>query len=111
MRTWAHNTELSILAEMGPLGLAALLWVVAAAARALLARVRAREPIALGALAALAALLVVGAGARRALRHQGHVRALVRAGIVSLTGTNGRVHEAAAGRDRVKGLSVTRRSG
>jgi len=60
MRTWAHNTELSILAETGPLGLAALLWVFAAAARALLARVRAREPIALGALAALTALLVVG---------------------------------------------------
>jgi len=60
MRTWAHNTELSTLAETGPLGLAALLWVFAAAARALLARVRLREPIALGALAAMAALLVVG---------------------------------------------------
>ena len=56
MRTWAHNSELDLLAEMGPLGLLAFLWVVLAAARALL---RSRSPLATGALAAGAALLVI----------------------------------------------------
>lgn len=52
MRTWAHNLELSTLAETGPLGLLALLWLLAAAVRMLL---RNASPFALGALAALAA--------------------------------------------------------
>ena len=56
MRTWAHNSELDLLAELGPLGLLAFLWVVVAAARALL---RSRSPLAVGALAAGAALLVI----------------------------------------------------
>jgi O-antigen ligase len=51
MRTWAHNLELSTLAEMGPLGLAALVWLLFAAVRMLL---RSRGPFAVGALAALA---------------------------------------------------------
>ena len=58
MRTWAHNTELSTLAEMGPLGLLALLWLFAAAARACVKRMS--EPFALGGLAALVALFVIG---------------------------------------------------
>ena len=57
MRTWAHNLELSTLAEMGPLGLLALLWLFGAAAVAL---VRRRSPLALGGLAALVALFVIG---------------------------------------------------
>ncbi|MFN2547600.1 MAG: O-antigen ligase family protein [Myxococcales bacterium] len=57
MRTWAHNLELSTLAEMGPLGLLALLWLFAAAARAL---VRRRSALAVGGLAALVALFVIG---------------------------------------------------
>src|SRR5256885_11209121 len=52
MRTWAHNLELSTLAETGPLGLLALLWLLIAAARMV---VRSASPFALGALAALAA--------------------------------------------------------
>ena len=56
MRTWAHNLELSTLAETGPLGLLALLWVLLAAALALL-RSRGRSGFAPGALAALAAFL------------------------------------------------------
>jgi O-antigen ligase len=52
MRTWAHNLELSTLAETGPLGLAALLWLLVAAARML---VRSASPLKIGALAALAA--------------------------------------------------------
>jgi O-antigen ligase len=52
MRTWAHNLELSTLAEMGPLGLLALLWLLLAALRMVL---RSASPFALGALAALAA--------------------------------------------------------
>jgi O-antigen ligase len=52
MRTWAHNLELSTLAETGPLGLLALLWLLIAAARMVL---RSASPFALGALAALAA--------------------------------------------------------
>jgi O-antigen ligase len=59
MRTWAHNTELSTLAEMGPLGLLALLWLFAAAARALVRRMS-RDSFALGGLAALVALFVIG---------------------------------------------------
>jgi O-antigen ligase len=56
MRTWAHNSELDLLAELGPLGLLALLWVILAAARALL---RSRSKLAAGALAAGVALLVI----------------------------------------------------
>ena len=56
MRTWAHNSELDLLAEVGPLGLLAFLWVVAAAARALL---RARSKLCAGALAAGVSLLVI----------------------------------------------------
>ena len=57
MRTWAHNLELSTLAEMGPLGLLALLWLFGAAAAAL---VRRRSSLAVGGLAALVALFVIG---------------------------------------------------
>jgi O-antigen ligase len=67
MRTWAHNTELSLLAEAGPLGLLALIWVAVAAARPLLRTLRGAAPeqareraLALGALAALAAIAVIG---------------------------------------------------
>jgi O-antigen ligase len=56
MRTWAHNLELSTLAETGPLGLLALLWLLVAAVRVLL---RSASPFALGALAALAAWLTM----------------------------------------------------
>jgi O-antigen ligase len=56
MRTWAHNLELSTLAEMGPVGLAALFWLLFAAARLAL---RSTSPFALGALAALAAWLTI----------------------------------------------------
>jgi O-antigen ligase len=59
MRTWAHNTELSLLAETGPLGLLALLWLVIAAAAALLPRVRAGDGLALGGAAAAIALAVI----------------------------------------------------
>src|SRR5262249_42486222 len=68
MRTWAHNTELSLLAEAGPLGLLALGWVAVAAARPLVralggrqapAQVRERA-LALGGLAALACIAVIG---------------------------------------------------
>ena len=52
MRTWAHNLELSTLAEMGPLGLLALGWVLLAATRMLL---RSKNLFATGSLAALAA--------------------------------------------------------
>ena len=52
MRTWAHNLELSTLAETGPLGLLALFWLLIAAARMVL---RSASPFAIGALAALAA--------------------------------------------------------
>src|SRR5207245_57933 len=43
MRTWAHNSELSLLAETGPLGLLALLWIAAAAGISLWRRVRAGD--------------------------------------------------------------------
>jgi putative inorganic carbon (HCO3(-)) transporter len=56
MRTWAHNLELSTLAEMGPLGLLAMLWIWIAAALALF---RSRDRVATGALAALAAFLAI----------------------------------------------------
>lgn len=56
MRTWAHNSELDLLAELGPLGILAFLWVVIAAARALLLS---RSKLATGALAAGVALLVI----------------------------------------------------
>lgn len=56
MRTWAHNLELSTLAEMGPLGLAALLWLCFTAARMVL---RSTNTFAVGALAALAAWLTM----------------------------------------------------
>jgi len=59
MRTWAHNSELSLLAETGPLGLAAFLWAAFRTVRALYASLRAGEPIALGALAAATALAVI----------------------------------------------------
>ena len=75
MRTWAHNTELSLLAELGPLGLAALAWIAAATALGLRRRlalpaapivgseleadVRGRA-VALGAVAACAAIAVIG---------------------------------------------------
>ena len=57
MRTWAHNLELSTLAELGPLGLLALFWLLGAAALALVRR--RREPLALGAAAAAAALFAI----------------------------------------------------
>jgi O-antigen ligase len=53
MRTYAHNLELSTLAETGPLGLLAMLWIWAAAAVALWRRK------ALGGLAALAAWFAI----------------------------------------------------
>jgi O-antigen ligase len=53
MRTWAHNLELSTLAETGPQGLAAMLWIWVAAARALWQR------RAMGGLAALLAWLAI----------------------------------------------------
>ncbi len=56
MRTWAHNLELSTLAETGPLGLLALAWLVYTAFRAVL---RATGPWATGALAALCAWLMI----------------------------------------------------
>jgi O-antigen ligase len=58
MRTWAHNTELSLLAETGPFGLAAFLWVAGAAAIALWRRVRAGDGLAVGGLAGAAALAI-----------------------------------------------------
>lgn len=58
MRTWAHNLELSTLAETGPLGLLAMLWLLGAAAWALRRRMRAGS-LALGGLAALVAFLVI----------------------------------------------------
>lgn len=58
MRTWAHNTELSLLAETGPLGLLALLWLAVATFLAL--RRRLPAPLAVGALAACAAIAVIG---------------------------------------------------
>ena len=59
MRTWAHNLELSALAEMGPLGLLSLFWIFGAAAVALVRRLRAGG-LALGGLGALVALFVIG---------------------------------------------------
>ena len=59
MRTWAHNLELSSLAEMGPLGLAALAWLLGAVLLALVRGVRRAEPFALGGLAAVSAWLVI----------------------------------------------------
>jgi putative inorganic carbon (hco3(-)) transporter len=56
MRTWAHNLELSTLAETGPLGLLAMLWIWIAAGLALL---RSGDRLATGALAALAAFLTI----------------------------------------------------
>jgi O-antigen ligase len=53
MRTWAHNLELSTLAETGPLGLLALVWLFGAAA-AMLWRRRS-----MAGLAALAAFLTI----------------------------------------------------
>jgi O-antigen ligase len=58
MRTWAHNLELSTLAETGPLGLLAMLSIFAVAAWALVRRLRTGGP-ALGGLAALTALFVI----------------------------------------------------
>jgi O-antigen ligase len=58
MRTWAHNLELSTLAETGPLGLLAMLWLLSTAAVALRKRMRAGS-LALGGLAALTALFVI----------------------------------------------------
>ena len=59
MRTWAHNTELSMLAETGPLGLATLVWLAIAAAVSLRRRIRSGDGLALGGAAAGAALLVI----------------------------------------------------
>jgi O-antigen ligase len=70
MRTWAHNLELSTLAEMGPLGLLAVLWLFGWAAVALARRCiqytvyRSAEfgdshGLALGGLAALVAWLTI----------------------------------------------------
>lgn len=53
MRTWAHNLELSTLAETGPLGLLALFWVLGAAAAMLW------RPGSTAGLAALAAFLTI----------------------------------------------------
>ena len=58
MRTWAHNLELSTVAETGPLGFLALLWLLATAAVALRRRMRAGG-LALGGLAALVAFFVI----------------------------------------------------
>ena len=58
MRTWAHNLELSTLAETGPLGLLALLWLLSTAAVALRRRLR-PGGLALGGLAALTAFFVI----------------------------------------------------
>ena len=59
MRTWAHNQPFSTLVETGPLGLAALVWIFAAAAAALVRRLRSGNRLAPGGLAALAALAVI----------------------------------------------------
>jgi O-antigen ligase len=59
MRTWAHNSELSMLAETGPLGLAALLWVAVAAVVALRRRFKEGYSLAMGGLAAGTALAVI----------------------------------------------------
>ncbi|HEY6912759.1 MAG TPA: O-antigen ligase family protein, partial [Myxococcales bacterium] len=56
MRTWAHNLELSTLAELGPVGLFALFWLLFTAFRMLL---RSASPYAPGALAALCAWLAI----------------------------------------------------
>ena len=56
MRTWAHNLELSTLAELGPLGLLALFWLLFAAFRLVL---RSTSPYAVGGLAALLAWLTI----------------------------------------------------
>jgi O-antigen ligase len=56
MRTWAHNLFLSTLAEMGPLGLVALLWLLYSAFRLAL---RSASRFAPGALAALCAWLMI----------------------------------------------------
>jgi O-antigen ligase len=53
MRTWAHNLELSTLAETGPLGLLAVLWLFGAAALLLWRR------RSMGGLAALTAFLCI----------------------------------------------------
>ena len=58
MRTWAHNLELSTMAETGPLGLLALLWLLSSAAVALRQRLR-PGGLALGGLAALIAFFVI----------------------------------------------------
>ena len=58
MFTWAHNLELSSLAEMGPLGLLAVLWLFGAAAFSLWKRLRPGS-WALGGLAALVAFFVI----------------------------------------------------
>jgi O-antigen ligase len=60
MRTWAHCSPLSLLAETGPLGLLAALWLGVAAVRALSAKLREGAPYALGALAAIAGLFTAG---------------------------------------------------
>ena len=60
MRTWAHNSLLSLVAETGTLGLGCALWLLLAIARALLARLRSGGPLALGALGAACGLLIVG---------------------------------------------------
>lgn len=58
MRTWAHNLELSTLAETGPLGLLALLWLLGIAALSLVRRLGPGS-FALGGLAALVAWFVI----------------------------------------------------
>ena len=59
MRTWAHNSLLSLWAETGLLGLAALLFFLVALLRALLEKLRAGGLFTAGAMAAFAAFVVV----------------------------------------------------
>ena len=59
MRTWAHNLELSTLAETGPFGLATMLWMFGTVLVALFSRWRQGHPFALGGMAALFAWLTI----------------------------------------------------
>lgn len=60
MRTFAHNSALTLLAETGPLGLFIALFFLWRVARTLLSRHRAGGPLAAGGLAALAAVCFIG---------------------------------------------------
>jgi len=59
MRTWAHNSLLSLWAETGLAGLCALAFLIFAVARALRDRLRAQGLFTAGALAAVCALAVI----------------------------------------------------